>query len=235
MKQIDLILRQKATEMADTAIKDAMGQQRAQPDSPSYLSTSFINDGGLPNTARITKMSRAIADKLAAMGLHEPVSLRSLPGKYWRANIDASYENPHLESGGAYVVRAVTSERLSTISGACYTEVTAGPFDSLEEMVPCYFIEAGFDRTRANDDALFCEMSGWIVSRLAKKGLREPIRFADLAGKYWVCGMGGGVWSTASIESALRAGNFKWHITDGPFDSEDDAGCQFDCLWESPE
>ncbi len=235
MKQIDLILRQKAAEMADTAIKDAMGQPLAQPKWSSYLATSFINGGGLPNTASITKMSRAIADKLAAIGLHEPVSLRSLPGKFWRANIDASYENSNLEPGGAYVERTVTSEQLSTISGACYTEVTAGPFDSLEEMIPCYFVEAGFDQSKAEDGAMFCEMSGWITSRLAKKGLRAPIRFSDLAGKYWVCGMGGGLWSTASIESALRACNFKWHITDGPFDSEDDAGYQFDCLWESPE
>jgi hypothetical protein len=200
----------------------------------SYLATSFVNAGGLPVAASITRMSRVIGEKLAAIGLHEPVSLRSLPGKYWQANIDASFENPSMESGCAYVVRSVTSERLSMISGACYTEVTAGPFDSLEEMNPCYFVEAGFDRKKLDEGALLCKMPNWIISRLAEKGFREPIPFADLAGRYWVSGMSY-VCSTTSIERALRAGDFEWHITDGPFDNEVDAFYQFDCNWESPE
>jgi hypothetical protein len=76
-------------------------------------------------------------------------------------------------------------------------------------------------------------MPKWIISRLAVRGLHEPIPLTDLADKYWVSGMSY-VCSTASIECALRAGDFEWNITDGPFDNEDDAIYQFDCNWESP-
>lgn len=98
---------------------------------------------------------------------------------------------------------------------------------------PCYFVRRDFDRSTVKEDALFCEIPLWGANRLQKGGYLEPIHCDALVGKYWVCGMDGGVASTSEIAYALRCGSEK-RISDGPFDTEDAADYRLDVLWESP-
>lgn len=98
---------------------------------------------------------------------------------------------------------------------------------------PSYFVQRDFDRSTVEDDAMFCEIPSWEAFRLLNEGYREPIPFAAMAGKYWVCGMDGGVMSTSEVKFALQFGGGR-KVTDGPFDTEDEASYRFDVLWESP-
>jgi hypothetical protein len=231
----DFVAQQKAIRLADNLIRKASGAERSHiVERPVVLATSFEERADLPGGTLICKMTTQVATALAAIGLHEPVSVRSLPGKWWLANVDMAAVNSNCEPGGGATQLVVSSEELRCRYGAYYCEVVAGPFNSNEESYPCFFVIEQ-SRNYRDPNALYCELPSWMESRLQKKGLKFPIPFAALAGKYWVCGMSGGVSSTENIQKEMRSEEIKFHITDGPFDSQDDADYAYDVLWESPE
>jgi len=228
-------LRQESQRLAGEAIERAAGPVLRQDDNRlGYLVTYFNKRTDVPEFAVLRKMVPEVARNLEASGLHEPISLRALAGKWWVALVDASFEYPNMEPGGCALRKLATSEELIGLYSGYYCEVLAGPFDRPEDSIACFFVNEG-DRSYRDPHASYCELPRWIVSRLEKRGMNAPIPFAALAGKYWVCGMSGGVWKTEDIERVLRSGTFSDHITDGPFDSRDDADYAFDVLWESPE
>jgi len=228
--------RQAAIVAADDAIAKAGGVIACKViERPVCLVSRFAERAGLPPGALLSRMSPAVAATLAGMGLHEPVSLRLMAGKWWIANVDIASVNPGFEAGGGTARVVATSEELAHRYGDGYCEVVGGPFNHQDEINGSYFISSSFDRKRLGDLAALCEIPGWIASRQAKNGLAEPIPFPAMAGKWWVCGMGGGVCTTADIEIALRGGERFHPITDGPFDTRDNAEYAFDVLWESPE
>ena len=228
--------RQAASVAADDAIARAAGVTAGKlVERPVCLVTSFTERADLPPGALLCRMSAEVAATLAGIGLHEPVSLRQLPGKWWIANVDLASVNPGFEAGGGNTRVVASSEELDHRYGDGYCEVVGGPFNHPDEVNGSYFVSSRFDRNRLGDLAALCEIPGWIASRQAKNGLAEPIPFPAMAGKWWVCGMGGGVCTTADIEIALRGGERFHPITDGPFDTRDKAEYAFDVLWESPE
>lgn len=121
--------RQAASVAADDAIARAAGVTACKMiESPVCLVTSFAERADLPSGALLCRMSPEIAATLAGMGLHEPVSLRHLPGKWWIADIDAAAENPSLEPGGGMVRKVVSTEELQQRLGGYFCQLVAGPF-----------------------------------------------------------------------------------------------------------
>lgn len=228
-------LRQESQRLAEEAIEHAAGPKHHQGDDRlGYLVTYFGKRSDLPENAKLCKMLPDVVRNLAAAGLHEPVSLHGLVGKWWLSHVDAAYENPRMETGCAMITVIASTDELLRRYSDHYCEVLAGPFDRPEDSIECFFIEEN-SRSYRDPNARYCGLPSWSMSRLEKSGRRAPIPFSALAGKYWVCGMSGGVWKTEDIEHALQSGSFGFHITDGPFDSQDDADYAFDVMWESPE
>ncbi len=96
--------RQAASVAADDAIAKAAGVTACKViERPVCLVTSFAERADLPPGALLYRMSPEIAATLAGIGLHEPVSLRHLPGKWWIAEIDAAAENSSFEPGGCMI------------------------------------------------------------------------------------------------------------------------------------
>ncbi len=121
--------RQAASVAADDAIAKAAGVTACKViERPVCLVTSFAERANLPPGALLCRMSPEIAATLAGIGLHEPVSLRHLPGKWWIADIDAAAENPSLEPGGCMVRKVVSTEGLQHRFGRYFCQVVAGPF-----------------------------------------------------------------------------------------------------------
>lgn len=85
----ELIRRQKARELAEAALEKAAGR-RSYGGGGTYLVTSFKPRDDLPRTASLRKMSDNVVRNLAELGLHEPVSLQRLPGRWWKAHVDAA-------------------------------------------------------------------------------------------------------------------------------------------------
>ncbi|MBP8168872.1 MAG: hypothetical protein KAX99_04325 [Azonexus sp.] len=121
--------RQAASVAADAAIAQAAGVTVAKlVERPVCLVTSFTERADLPPGALLCRMSAEVAATLAGIGLHEPISLRQLPGKWWIADIDAAAENPNFEPGGCMVTKIVRTEDLQHRFGQYYCQVVAGPF-----------------------------------------------------------------------------------------------------------
>ncbi len=121
--------RQAASVAADDAIAKAAGVTACKViERPVCLVTSFAERADLPPGALLYRMSPEIAATLAGIGLHEPVSLRHLPGKWWIAEIDAAAENSSFEPGGCMVRKVVSTEELLQRLGGYFCHVVAGPF-----------------------------------------------------------------------------------------------------------
>lgn len=121
--------RQAASIAADDAIARAAGVTACKAiERPVCLVTSFAERADLPPGALLCRMSPEIAAALSRMGLHEPVSLRHLPGKWWIADIDAAAENSSFEPGGCMVRKVVTTEALQRRYSQDYCLVIGGPF-----------------------------------------------------------------------------------------------------------
>ena len=121
--------RQAASVAADDAIAKAAGVTACKViERPVCLVTSFAERADLPPGALLYRMSPEIAATLAGIGLHEPVSLRHLPGKWWIAEIDAAAENSGFEPGGCMVRKVVSTEELQQRLGGYFCQVVAGPF-----------------------------------------------------------------------------------------------------------
>ncbi len=127
-------LRQESERLAESLIQDAAGPRHQQKDARlGYLVTYFNKRTDVPKQAVLCKMTPDVAARLASSGLHEPVSLRALAGKWWRALVDSSFDYPDREPGGCAGRKLATSEELIGIYSGYYCEVYAGPFGSEEE------------------------------------------------------------------------------------------------------
>lgn len=125
---------QAASVAADDAIARAAGVTTCKViERPACLVTSFAECADLPPGALLCRMSSEIAAKLAWMGLHEPVSLRHLPGKWWIADMDAAAENPSFELGCSAIRKMVTTEELLHRFCGYYCQVIEGPFPEQPE------------------------------------------------------------------------------------------------------
>ena len=130
----DYMARQKANAFAEQMISKAAGEKRSHVvERPVVLATSFEERADLPGGTLICKMTPQVATALAAIGLHEPVSVRSLPGKWWLANVDMAAVNSNCEPGGGAAQLVGSSGELRCRYGAYYCEVVAGPFNGREE------------------------------------------------------------------------------------------------------
>lgn len=224
---------QEARRLADAALAKAAGPSTSYVVSRQVcLVTSFAKRSDIPFGTSLVKMSSNVLDALDTMGLHEPVSLSLLPGQWWVASVDASVDNPNFEEGGCTTVVIATTEVLSRRYSSAYCEVTRGPFSSRDEIDGYCFATETFDRGRLGEKARVLVIPCWSAKRLTDKGMSEPFPLSALLDKWWVCGMGGGVYSTESLAVGPDLGH---RITDGPFDSKKDADYAFDVLWESPE
>jgi len=232
----DYRAKQEAARLTDDAITKAAGEKNSTLVERSVcLVTSFAERSDLPPGTLLNRMSPDVVQALASMGLHEPVSLKNLPDKWWLANVDIASVNSSFESGGGTVrVEASTADLVHRYSYH-YCEVIGGPFNHPDEINGCYFVTDRFDSQRLGDKARLCMMHDWLIYSLAQRGLHEPISFLAMSGKFWVCGMMGGVCSTEELEELMRSGQYRHYVSDGPFVSRDDAAYAYDVLWESPE
>ena len=121
--------RQAASVAADDAIAKAAGVTACKViERTVCLVPSFAERADLPPGALLCRISPEIVATLVGMGLHVPVSLRQLPGKWWIADIDAAAENNSFEPSGCMVRRVVSTEELQQRLGGYFFQVVAGPF-----------------------------------------------------------------------------------------------------------
>lgn len=204
--------------------------------SAHYLSSVPKANRLADDGASYTRMSGAVANRLAAIGFEQPVDVDLLPEKWWVLRVDAAAMDDQLECGGAMVTVEATTTAIVHRFDGYFCEVVGGPFETQADLNGCVWVEAGFDRLSLGAKALPCVIPGWIVKRLAAQGQFTPLPFSKLADAYWVCGMGGGVVSTHELEEQMRSELGMRHgITNGPFNSHAEATYAFDVLWESPE
>jgi hypothetical protein len=236
MKMPDLkkyLVNQDANRIAGDAMAKAAGPSTSRVVSrPVCLVTNFAERADVPVGTLLIKMAPKVVDALVIMGLHEPVSLKLLPGLWWAAQADVSTDNPNYEAGGATTEVITTTAMLAHHYSYAYCEVTDGPYASRNEVDGCFFATEEFDHRRLGKNARVLVIPTWSAKRLAGQGTSEPIPASTLSGKWWVCGLGGGVCSTESLAMQVNMG---YRITDGPFESEKNADYAFDVLWESPE
>jgi hypothetical protein len=234
MIDIDKYLaQQKAVRLADAALsKAAQPRANSVASHATCLVTSFARRSDVPEGTFLVKMSAKVVNALEIKGLHEPVSLKLLPDLWWVAQVDASMENPNFEAGGATTEVIATTEMLVWRYSSAYCEVTQGPYFSRDEIDGTFFVTETFDRRRLGDRVRLIAIPPGCSRQLAKQGWTEPIPFSALQGKWWVCGLSGGVRKSEELGSA--AGSMR-EITDGPFATKDDADYALDVLWESPE
>ena len=224
---------QDANRMARDAMVEAAGPSTSKVVSrPVSLVTNFAQRADLPVGTLLIKMAPAVVEALANIGLHEPVSLKSLPDRWWVAQADASTDNPNFEAGGSTVEVITDTEMLTHRYSTAYCEVTRGPYGSRDEIDGCCFATEEFDHRRLGKNASVILIPDWCAKRLADQGKSEPIPVSALSGKWWVCGMGGGVVQTENLAMQPNMGH---PISDGPFESMNDAAYAFAVLWESPE
>ena len=222
-----------ANRMARDAMSEVAGRSTSNVVTRSVcLVTHFAQRADLPVGTSLIKMAPAVVEALAHMGLHEPVSLKTLPDRWWVAQADASTDNPNLEAGGCTVEVIADTEMLTQHYSTAYCEVTRGPYGSRDEIDGCCFATEEFDHRRLGKNASVILIPDWCAKRLADQGKSEPIPVSALSGKWWVCGMGGGVVQTENLAMQPNMGH---PISDGPFESMNDAAYAFAVLWESPE
>ncbi len=176
-----------------------------------YLATSFKQRNDLPVAASIRKMSDKVVRNLAELGLHEPVSLRMLPGRWWKANVDAAEIGELREYGCGYVTLFLSSERLAEIG----FEVVDGPFDDW-----------------ANIDvatAMLKENKGkfWDAC-ISNRPLLQVVNGGDLYAGY------DNAYASEELLAALDDGK-TIKVYSGPYDTKDAAHYRLDVRWESPE
>ena len=162
-------------------------------------------------TASRRKMSDNVVRNLAALGLHEPVSLQILPGRWWKVHVDAAEVGQVSEYGCCYVTLFMSSMRLAGMG----FEVVDGPFEAW-----------------ANTDvakAILNENRGkYWDARISNRPLLHVIKVAEP-----FHGHDDG-YTSEDLLAALDAGKTV-KVYSGPFDTVDDAHYAIDVRWESPE
>lgn len=206
----ELIRRQQARELAEATIEKAAGR-RSYGSGGTYLVTSFKPRDDLPGTASLRKMSDNVVRNLAELGLHEPVSLQRLPGRWWKAHADAAELNQASEYGGSYVTLFLSSARLAGLG----FEVVDGPFEAWSSV----------DVSRA----ILNENPGkyWDAT-ISNRPLLPVVEGAEPFAGYD---------DAYTSEALLAALADRRAITahSGPFDTADAAHYALDVRWESPE
>ena len=130
MSDLDKYLaRQAASAAAGDAIVRAAGVTAAKVvERPVCLVSSFAERSDLPPGTLLCGMAPEVIKALAELGLHEPVSLRSLPGHWWVIDVDAAAENPNLEIGACMVHKVATTEEIQPRYSAYFCRAIKGPF-----------------------------------------------------------------------------------------------------------
>lgn len=206
----ELILRQRARELADETLEKAAGQRR-QTEGGTYLVTSFKQRDDLPVLASLRKMTDNVVRNLVEIGLHEPVSLRMLPGRWWKAHVDAAELGEVSEYGCGYATLFLSSEDLARIG----IEVVDGPFAPW----------ATPDVSRA---ILKQNPGKYWDATISNRPLLPVIDGADSFAGY------DNGYTSEDLLAALDAGKCVT-VYSGPFDTADDAHYALDLRWESPE
>lgn len=135
MSKLDeYIARRQAAAVAEAAIAKAAGPRPAgRRRSPVVLMTRFEERADLPKGISICLMMPDVAATLAAAGLHEPVSLRHMDGKWWRVNVDLAALGLVSEPGCGMTEVVASSDDLRGQYSGYYRQITAGPFASKAE------------------------------------------------------------------------------------------------------
>jgi hypothetical protein len=135
MSKLDeYIARRQAIAVAETAIARAAGPRSAGwRRSPVVLMTRFEERADLPKDISICLMTADVAATLAAVGLHEPVSLRQVDGKWWRVNVDLAALGLVSEPGCGMTEVVASSDDLRGQYDGYYRQLIAGPFANAEE------------------------------------------------------------------------------------------------------
>lgn len=130
MSDLDKYLaRQMAASLASDAIAKAHGESASKVvERAVCLVTSFAERSDLPPGTLLCGMTPDVVKTLAALGLHEPVSLRSLPGRWWVIDVDAAVENPNFEIGACMVSKVVTTEEIQRRYSAYFCRAIEGPY-----------------------------------------------------------------------------------------------------------
>lgn len=84
-----LLRMQQARQQAEEAIRD-LARIAQNAEGGTYLVSDFRRRDDLPATASLRRMSNTVAKKLAELGFRDPVSLQSVPNRWWKVNIDAA-------------------------------------------------------------------------------------------------------------------------------------------------
>ncbi len=125
----DYEARQAASVAAGDAIARAAGVTTAKiVERPVCLVSTFAERADLPPGALLCGMTQEVVASLATLGLHEPVSLRNLPGRWWVVDVDAAADNPSLEPGGCMVRKVATTGELQHRFSGYFCRVIDGPF-----------------------------------------------------------------------------------------------------------
>jgi|WetSurMetagenome_2_1015567.scaffolds.fasta_scaffold288650_2 hypothetical protein len=131
----DYRAKQEAARLSDDAIAKAVGKKNSKSVERSVcLVRSFAKRDDLPLGSLLIKMTPEVAQTLASVGLHEPVSLRNLPGKWWLANVDIASVNANFEAGGSTVRVEASTADLAHRYSYYYCEVIGGPFNHSDEI-----------------------------------------------------------------------------------------------------
>ncbi|WP_374356430.1 hypothetical protein [Limnohabitans sp.] len=120
----ELLRTQQARQQAEVAIRELAKIVQGG----AYLVSDFRRRDDLPATASLRRMSNTVAKKLAALGLREPVSLQSVPNRWWKVKIDAAEVGLVSEYGCAMVTRMLSTDALRETG----FEVEDGPFRAWE-------------------------------------------------------------------------------------------------------
>lgn len=206
----ELIRHQQARDLAEAMLEKAAGP-RNYGGGGTYLVTSYKRRDDLPHTASLRKMSDNVVRNLAELGLHEPVSLQRLPGRWWKVHVDAAELNQASEYGGCYVTLFLSAERLAEIG----IEVVDGPFEAW----------ANVDVSRA---ILNENLGKYWDATISNRPLLPLVDGAEP-----FAGYDDGY--TSEVLLAALADGRAVTVHSGPFDTKDDAHYALDVRWESPE
>jgi len=177
----------------------------------TYLVSDFRQRDDLPTTASLRRMSNTVAKKLAELGFRDPVSLQSVPNRWWKVKIDAAEVGLVSEYGCAMVTRMLSTDKLRETG----FEVEDGPFHAWE-----------------NDEVSRAILNQHPGRFWDARILRVDTKPSD-NGRPHVSGEDNGYTSEALI-AALEQGD-SIQVFSGPFKSQDDAHYALDVRWEVPD
>lgn len=198
---------QQARQQAKEAIRD-LAKIAESAVGGTYLVSDFRRRDDLPATASLRRMSNAVAKKLAELGFRDPVSLQSVPNRWWKVKIDAAEVGLVSEYGCAMVTRMLSTDELRKTG----FEVEDGPF-----------------RAWGNDD-----VSRAILTQHPNRFWDARILRVDSKpgrnGQSHVSGEDNSYTSEALMDALDQGDSIQ--VFSGPYGSEEDAHYALDVRWE---